>query len=272
MAIHHNVGTTSIATYLLGILCLLPSLVMVWSIKGVDAESWITPVLCIAIPGYAITRYTIPLVATKMPTFLAGKDLCKKGTPFENIRVPEALGIVSGLLFVLCMILIRTVLVDSPENTLLHFSVAIIVIFAMIALGFADDYLNLQWRYKLLFPPLASIFLLMTYNGSTSVLMPKQVWSLLADDTLLHTLLTPFLDIATRGDVINLGVLYLVYMVLLAVFCTNAINIYAGINGLEAGQVRQIQTIIMQKVSIMVVICHCQCCFISKSSSNSSWS
>lgn len=32
------------------------------------------------------------------------------------------------------------------------------------------------------------------------------------------------------------GPLYYVYMSLLAVFCTNAINIYAGINGLECGQ------------------------------------
>ena len=32
------------------------------------------------------------------------------------------------------------------------------------------------------------------------------------------------------------GILYYVYMGLLAVFCTNAINILAGINGLEAGQ------------------------------------
>ena len=29
---------------------------------------------------------------------------------------------------------------------------------------------------------------------------------------------------------------YMVYMGMLAVFCTNAINIYAGVNGLEAGQ------------------------------------
>ncbi|CAN0586028.1 unnamed protein product [Laminaria digitata] len=29
----------------------------------------------------------------------------------------------------------------------------------------------------------------------------------------------------------------MVYMGMLAVFCTNAVNIYAGINGLEAGQV-----------------------------------
>lgn len=29
----------------------------------------------------------------------------------------------------------------------------------------------------------------------------------------------------------------MIYMGMLAVFCTNAVNIYAGINGLEAGQV-----------------------------------
>ena len=38
------------------------------------------------------------------------------------------------------------------------------------------------------------------------------------------------------GAIVNLGLWYLLYMGMLAVFCTNAINIYAGINGLEAGQ------------------------------------
>ncbi len=33
-----------------------------------------------------------------------------------------------------------------------------------------------------------------------------------------------------------LGILYYVYMGMLAVFCTNAINILAGVNGVEAGQ------------------------------------
>ncbi|KFG99743.1 glycosyl transferase, group 4 family protein [Toxoplasma gondii MAS] len=36
--------------------------------------------------------------------------------------------------------------------------------------------------------------------------------------------------------VVDLGAFYYVYMALLTVFCTNAINIYAGINGLEVGQ------------------------------------
>ena len=38
------------------------------------------------------------------------------------------------------------------------------------------------------------------------------------------------------GYSIRLGLLYYVYMGLLAVFCTNAINILTGINGLEVGQ------------------------------------
>lgn len=43
-------------------------------------------------------------------------------------------------------------------------------------------------------------------------------------------------DRGAEGAIIELGVFYLVYMAMLSVFCTNAINIYAGINGLEAGQ------------------------------------
>jgi len=35
---------------------------------------------------------------------------------------------------------------------------------------------------------------------------------------------------------VTVGMLYYVYMGMLAVFCTNAINIIAGINGIEAGQ------------------------------------
>jgi UDP-N-acetylglucosamine--dolichyl-phosphate N-acetylglucosaminephosphotransferase len=43
-------------------------------------------------------------------------------------------------------------------------------------------------------------------------------------------------DANADGAIVNLGMWYLLYMSMLAVFCTNAINIYAGINGLEAGQ------------------------------------
>lgn len=35
-------------------------------------------------------------------------------------------------------------------------------------------------------------------------------------------------------EFLELGVLYKLYMVLLSVFCANSINIFAGLNGLEA--------------------------------------
>jgi UDP-N-acetylglucosamine--dolichyl-phosphate N-acetylglucosaminephosphotransferase len=35
---------------------------------------------------------------------------------------------------------------------------------------------------------------------------------------------------------VDLGIFFYIYMAMLTVFNTNAINIYAGINGLEVGQ------------------------------------
>ncbi|KAL8447899.1 hypothetical protein Emed_004194 [Eimeria media] len=43
-------------------------------------------------------------------------------------------------------------------------------------------------------------------------------------------------DSTGRWVLVEVGVLYYFYMTLLTIFCTNAINIYAGINGLEVGQ------------------------------------
>lgn len=90
----------------------------------------------------------------------------------------------------------------------------------MILLGFADDVLDLRWRHKLLLPTIASLPLLMVYYvnfNSTTIILPG----------IVHQLV---------GTSINIGFLYYVYMGMLAVFCTNAINILAGINGLEVGQ------------------------------------
>lgn len=87
----------------------------------------------------------------------------------------------------------------------------------MTFLGFADDVLNLRWRYKLLLPTLAAFPLLVAYSGTTLIIVPQP--------------LRDFLGLS-----IELGLLYHVYMLLLAVFCTNAINIYAGVNGIEISQ------------------------------------
>ena len=90
----------------------------------------------------------------------------------------------------------------------------------MVLLGFADDVLDLRWSVKLLLPLVASLPLLLVYFAnyhSTTIILPKPV--------------RPWL-----GHQWNLGILYYVYMSMVAVFCTNAINILAGVNGLEVGQ------------------------------------
>lgn len=86
-----------------------------------------------------------------------------------------------------------------------------------VLLGFVDDVIDLKWRHKLIVPTIATFPLLVAYNGVTSVVVPR--------------FLRPFL-----GQMIDLGLIYHIYMGMLAVFCTNSINIYAGINGIEAGQ------------------------------------
>jgi len=97
---------------------------------------------------------------------------------------------------------------------------ALLSICCMLFLGFADDVLDLRWKHKLLLPTIACIPLLMVYMvqyNVTTVILPK-----------------PFRPYF--GDYVILGPLYYVYMAMLAIFCTNAINILAGINGLEVGQ------------------------------------
>lgn len=87
----------------------------------------------------------------------------------------------------------------------------------MTFLGFADDVLNLRWRYKLFLPTLAAFPLLVAYSGTTLIIVPQ-----------------PLREIF--GLSLELGLFYHIYMLLLAVFCTNAINIYAGVNGIEISQ------------------------------------
>nr|CAD7427595.1 unnamed protein product [Timema monikensis] len=141
---------------------------------------------------------------------------------------PEAQGVVSGCVFLVTLFLFIPVPfsqhiiknVDFPHDEFVEMMAALLSICCMLLLGFADDVLDLRWRHKLLLPTIASLPLLMVYYvnfNSTSVIIPK-----------------PFRSWV--GFSVDLGFLYYLYMGMLAVFCTNAINILAGVNGLEVGQ------------------------------------
>ena len=85
-------------------------------------------------------------------------------------------------------------------------------------LGIIDDVIDFRWSHKIVISTIASVPILATYKGLTTVVVPKLFRSILG------------------GNLIDLDFLYYVYMGLLAIFCTNSINIYAGLNGLEVGQ------------------------------------
>ncbi|XP_030320498.1 UDP-N-acetylglucosamine--dolichyl-phosphate N-acetylglucosaminephosphotransferase isoform X5 [Calypte anna] len=173
---------------------------------------------------------TLTLIPAFNDHFLAarlfGEDLNKASRRF----IPEAQGVISGAVFLIilfCFIpmpFLRCFVEEQcaafPHDEFVELIGSLLAICCMIFLGFADDVLNLRWRHKILLPTMASLPLLMVYFtnfGNTTIVVPKPFRVLL-------------------GMHLDLGILYYVYMGLLAVFCTNAINILAGINGIEAGQ------------------------------------
>lgn len=158
---------------------------------------------------------------------LYGVDLNKS----SGAKVPEAAGVITGCVFLMISFLMipftysdyildLSVTSTFPHSEFVQLIAALLSITCMLLLGFADDVLDLKWRHKLLLPSMASLPLLMVYyvtTNRTEIVVP----------TMLRWLL---------GYNISLGLLYYLYMGMLAVFCTNAINILAGINGLEVGQ------------------------------------
>uniref|UniRef100_A0A7S2EE03 UDP-N-acetylglucosamine--dolichyl-phosphate N-acetylglucosaminephosphotransferase n=1 Tax=Ditylum brightwellii TaxID=49249 RepID=A0A7S2EE03_9STRA len=205
-------------------------------------EAQLFAYVCVAILGYVATNNLIPKIKTyTLKKGISGKDIGKRGTSIEDKDIPEALGIVPGAIFLICLIFCLVGYATSHPKKLLDVNSALLSICFMLFLGFTDDVLDWPWRYKLFLPSVASLPLLCCYEGSTSILVPIQLRFLLMQEgelTMLGRILCYIVtvDENANGAIVNLGLLYLVYMGMLAVFCTNAINIYAGINGLEAGQ------------------------------------
>ena len=229
--------------------------------------------LLLSILGALLTHHLIKEMSYLfIKANLSGKDLSKKGKP----RIPEAIGVIASAVYLIVMFLFIPVpflskylststmfsgtppvntsstdnLNDAISYELVNYLAAMLSICCMIFLGFADDVLDLRWRHKLLLPTLASLPLLMVYilsGDSTWVTVPRLdfVCDMLTSQFGPLTFLPitgrdglPFdlWRLCPRGQPVNIRLLFHVYILLLAVFCTNAINILAGINGLEVGQ------------------------------------
>eukprot|EP00300_Choanocystis_sp_HF-7_P024211 c2561_g1_i1.p1 GENE.c2561_g1_i1~~c2561_g1_i1.p1 ORF type:complete len:361 (-),score=81.72 c2561_g1_i1:185-1267(-) len=171
-----------------------------------------------SIAAYFVSVWMIPPFAESLKkSGLFGRDLNKPKKLAKDI--PESLGVVVGCVYVVCIILFQVFQAFRlPFNhSIAEYNAALTSICFMVFLGFTDDVLDLRWRYKLFLPTIASLPLIVAYSGPTSVLIPAMFRQYL-------------------GSSIELGIVFQLYMSMLAVFCTNSINILAGINGLEAGQ------------------------------------
>ncbi|CAG9534994.1 unnamed protein product [Cercopithifilaria johnstoni] len=174
--------------------------------------------------SYHIILEYIPVFVKRQ---MYGRDQCK----VDNIPIPEPIGVISAAVYLIVMFLFIPFPVyewsqiessSIPHQKFLMFLSALTAICSAVLLGFADDVLDLRWRHKLLFPTLSSLPLLLVYyvsGSSATIVLPSLV-----------RVLFPL------PECIDIGIFYYVYMGMMIVFCTNAINILAGINGLEAGQ------------------------------------
>lgn len=230
-----------IIDYILAALPLVPSVICFLCISDPKTLHQISSSLAISVFGFVMTVSIIPVFASyTLKRGLCGKDLGKKGTERESRDVPEALGLVCGLVFLVCTIFSQLLFANNDKQLIVYNSALFSICF-MIFLGFMDDTLDLKWRYKLILPTIASLPLLMTYSGSTAMYIPRSLARLFMSGETL-TYLGQFVDLfavvdtEAHGTIIELGHWFLVFMGLQAVFCTNAINILAGINGLECGQ------------------------------------
>lgn len=193
----------------------------------------VTGVSVISLASFFLVSYTI---SSKQHLFvkagLVGKDINKRGTPAGDVPIPESLGLIPATFYIIVLCLLHIAGYHNGDSHM--YTVAMACVTFMTLLGLSDDVLDLRWRDKLILPLFASLPLLVNYNYKTTVLVPRFVRPFAIR---LSQLFGGGEAIGASGRLVDLAYGYYIYMAMLSIFCTNAINIFAGINGLEAGQV-----------------------------------
>ena len=199
-------------------------------------------VVSVIFAGIACAANLLLIPATRelfIKAGLFGIDLNKSTTsrgadgeltrPIQGVKVPEPMGLVTGTVYLMVIFIFIPFafvnVADRPSVAWNHvklteFITGLLSITCMLFLGFGDDVLDLKWRHKFILPSAAALPMLMVYASNHGV-----------TDVAVPILLQPWL-----GAHIDLGPLYYVFMGCLSIFCTNSINILAGVNGLEVGQ------------------------------------
>ena len=213
-----------------GAVCVFPTLICLASLATPGPTRDMVGVCgAVCAVSYAVTvRLVRAVKAATLRRGMFGYDINKKGTPAGTVKVPEAAGLAPGCVYLVSLTVLQCAHLllggEAAASWAVEHNSALATIGFAIFLGFVDDVLDLPWRAKMILPAFAALPLLLSYAGSTTILVPRPLRSLLGE------------GMTGGADLLDLGPVYYVYMFLLVIFCSNSINIHAGINGLEAGQ------------------------------------
>ncbi len=167
----------------------------------------------------AMCLFTLPHYIKRAKNVgVTGQDIHKPGSPdvAESGGVILVLAYLFGLFFIIPFS--NAFVGDTNENLNLEIIGTAATVMLTAFIGFADDIFEIRWRIKVLTPLLGGV--------------PLAVMSLGRE-----TITTPFgvVDFATFG---NLGLIVFAVILLFAVTASaNGINMFAGLNGQEAGSV-----------------------------------
>lgn len=149
-----------------------------------------------------------------------------------------------------------------PHNKLSEFLSGLLSLQSITLLGLFDDLFDIRWRHKFFMPAIACVPLLIVYYvdfSVTSVVVPTFIqhkvwygpqmlsilnWTIRQGNHVVtyltglsfSTLVTDYSVTTSDPLLLDLGIFYYAYMASISIFSPNAINILAGINGLEVGQ------------------------------------
>lgn len=167
--------------------------------------------LLIPVGAFAVTLALTPKLAAKLAEAgITGKDMNKATQP----KVPEMGGIAITAGFVIgILISIALISFELTQATLelKYILAALSTVLIMTLIGIIDDLVRVEQKVKAALPLLAALPLIAVKAGTTTMALP-----------LL--------------GVVNLGILYALIIIPLTITgASNAMNMLAGFNGLEAG-------------------------------------
>lgn len=98
----------------------------------------------LSIVAYILTGHFINVFKDPLcKSGLFGKDLNKAGEQEDKEKVPEALGVVPAVIFLLVTIIEQVISVDITKGKLVEYNAALLSICLVVLLGIIDDVINL---------------------------------------------------------------------------------------------------------------------------------